>query len=75
MEDYILKFYEKAKKECAEVEQGFERFDPKTRKKVIRCFINVRILCRDVFNFDNLAKTILVSFGSGDLCYCIFYAF
>ncbi len=49
MEDYILKFYEKAKKECAEVEQGFERFDPKTRKKVIRCFIIMFASCVEMF--------------------------
>ena len=39
MEYYILKLYQEAKKECPDVEQGFDRFEPQTKKTVISCFI------------------------------------
>lgn len=41
MEYYILKLYQKAKQDCPEVEQRFNRFDPKIKKIIITSFIVV----------------------------------
>ena len=35
MEYYILKCYQEAKNRCLDVDQGFERFEPKIKKIVI----------------------------------------
>ena len=35
MEYYILKCYQEAKNRCLDVDQGFDRFEPKIKKIVI----------------------------------------
>ena len=37
MEYYVLKFYESAKQKCPEVEQGFNRLEPKIKKIAMLC--------------------------------------
>ena len=37
MEYYITKLYEEAKKNCPDVDQGLDRFEPQTRRLVIAC--------------------------------------
>lgn len=37
MEYYILKLYQEEKKKCPDVEQGFDRFEPKVKRIVITC--------------------------------------
>lgn len=54
MEYYILKCYQKAKQKCPEVEQGFGRFDPRTKKIVITSFIIMLI------SFVEIAVTLLL---------------
>jgi hypothetical protein len=39
MEYYILKMYQEEKKKCSEVEQGFDRYEPNTKKFVIGCLV------------------------------------
>lgn len=39
MEYYILEFYQKAKKECLDEEQGGDGFEPKVKRIVNACFI------------------------------------
>lgn len=41
MEYYILKCYQESKNECPDVEQGFDRFEPKIKKIVIACLVAV----------------------------------
>ena len=48
MEYYILKLYQEAKKECPDVEQGFDRFEPQTKKTVISCFIIMFVSCAEM---------------------------
>lgn len=45
MEYYILKFYQDEKKKNPEIEQGFDRFEPKLKKIVIGCFIVMFASC------------------------------
>lgn len=45
MEYYILKCYQEAKNECPDVEQGFDRIEPKIKKIVIACFIIMFVSC------------------------------
>ena len=45
MEYYILKLYQEAKKNCPDVEQGFDRFEPKIKKLVIACLIVMFVAC------------------------------
>lgn len=45
MEYYILKLYQEAKKKCPDVEQGFDRFEPKIKRIVIVCLIVVFAAC------------------------------
>lgn len=47
MEYYILKLYQEEKKKCPDVEQGFDRFEPKV--------INPDIVC---INYQNYQKDI-----------------
>ena len=48
MEYYILKLYQEAKKKCPNVEQGFDRFEPQTKKTVIVCFIIMFVSCAEM---------------------------
>lgn len=48
MEYYILKLYQEAKKKCPDVEQGFDRFEPKIKKIVIACFIIMFASCAEM---------------------------
>lgn len=48
MEYYILKLYQEAKKKCPDVEQGFDRFEPKIKKIVIGCLIVMFMACAEV---------------------------
>lgn len=48
MEYYILKLYQEEKKKCPDVEQGFDRFEPKTKKTVIACFIIMFVSCAEM---------------------------
>lgn len=41
MEYYILKCYQEAKNRCSDVDQGFDRFEPKIKKIVIACLRSV----------------------------------
>lgn len=46
MEYYILKCYQGAKNKCPDVEQGFDRFDPKIKKDCYCMFYSdVCIMC------------------------------
>lgn len=45
MENYILKLYQREKQKYPEVEQGFDRFEPEVRQKVIICFIGMIVSC------------------------------
>lgn len=48
MEYYILKCYQEAKRKCPDVEQGFDRFEPKQKKIVIVCLILMFISCAEM---------------------------
>lgn len=48
MEYYILKLYQEAKKNCSDVEQGFDRFEPKIKKIAIACLILMFAACAEV---------------------------
>lgn len=48
MEYYILKCYQEAKNKCLDVEQGFDRFEPKIKKMVIACFVVMFISCAEI---------------------------
>lgn len=48
MEYYILKCYQEAKNKCPDVEQGFDRFEPKIKKMVIACLIVMFISCAEI---------------------------
>jgi glucan phosphoethanolaminetransferase (alkaline phosphatase superfamily) len=48
MEYYILKMYQEAKKNCSEVEQGFDRFEPNTKRIVIGCLVAMFISCAEM---------------------------
>ena len=48
MEYYILKCYQEAKNKCPDVEQGFDRFEPKIKKMVIACFVVMFISCAEI---------------------------
>lgn len=45
MENYILKLYQREKQKYPEVEQGFDRFEPRVRWIVIGCFIGMIASC------------------------------
>ncbi len=48
MEYYILKCYQEEKKKCPDVEQGFDRFEPKIKIIVITCLILMFIACAEM---------------------------
>lgn len=48
MEYYILKCYQEAKNKCPDVEQGFDRFEPKIKKMVIAWLIVMFISCAEI---------------------------
>ena len=48
MEYYILKLYQEAKKKCPDVEQGFDRFEPKIKKIVIVCLVVMLAACAEM---------------------------
>ena len=48
MEYYILKLYENEKQKCSEVEQGFDRFEPKVKRIVIVCIIVMFASCTEM---------------------------
>ena len=48
MEYYILKCYQEAKNKCPDVEQGFDRFEPKIKKLVIAWLIVMFISCAEI---------------------------
>ena len=48
MEYYILKLYQEAKKKCPDVEQGFDRFEPKIKKIVIVCLVAMFAACAEM---------------------------
>lgn len=48
MEYYILKCYQGAKNKCPDVEQGFDRFEPKIKKMVIAWLIVMFISCAEI---------------------------
>lgn len=45
MEYYIMKLYQKAKERNPEVEQGFNRFEPKVKRCIMGCFITMIAAC------------------------------
>lgn len=45
MEYYILLCYQKAKKNCQDVEQGFDRYEPRIKKIIIACLILMILAC------------------------------
>ena len=47
MEYYILKCYQEAKNRCLDVDQGFDRFEPKIKKIVIACLVAMFISCAE----------------------------
>lgn len=48
MEYYIFKLYQKEKQKCSEVEQGFDRFEPRVKKIVITGLIVMFAACAEV---------------------------
>lgn len=48
MEYYILKCYQEAKNKCSDVEQGFDRFEPKIKKMVMACLVVMFISCAEI---------------------------
>ena len=48
MEYYILKLYQEAKKKCPDVEQGFDRFEPKVKRIVITCLVVMFAACAEM---------------------------
>ena len=48
MEYYILKCYQEAKNRCSDVEQGFDRFEPKIKKIVIACLVVMFTSCAEI---------------------------
>lgn len=48
MEYYILKCYQEAKNKCPDVEQGFDRFEPKIKKMVIACLVVMFTSCAEI---------------------------
>lgn len=48
MEYYILKCYQEAKNRCSDVDQGFDRFEPKIKKIVIACLVAMFISCAEI---------------------------
>ena len=48
IEYYILKLYQEAKKKCPDVEQRFDRLEPKIKKIVIACFMVMFAACAEV---------------------------
>ncbi len=48
MEYYILKLYQNEKKKYPEIEQGFDRFEPKVKKIVIVCLILMFASCAEM---------------------------
>lgn len=48
MEYYILKCYQESKNECPDVEQGFDRFEPKIKKIVIACLVVMFTSCAEI---------------------------
>lgn len=48
MEYYILSCYQEKKKKCPDIEQGFDRFEPKIKKIVIACLILMFIACAEM---------------------------
>lgn len=47
MENYILELYEDAKQKCKDVEIGFDRFDPRTKKQVIGWLMIFYLSCAE----------------------------
>ena len=64
MEYYILKCYPEAKNKCPDVEQGFDRFEPKIKKMVIACLIVMFISCAEII-FTMLLFPIQLWYGIG----------
>lgn len=48
MEYYILKCYQEAKNKCPDVDQGFDRFEPKIKKIVMTCFVAMFASCAEM---------------------------
>lgn len=48
MEYYILKCYQEAKNRCSDVDQGFDRFEPKIKKIVIACLVVMFTSCAEI---------------------------
>lgn len=48
MEYYILKCYQEAKNRCSDIDQGFNRFEPKIKKIVIACIIAMFASCAEI---------------------------
>lgn len=48
MEYYILKLYQEEKKKCPDVEQGFDRFEPKIKRIVIICLVAMFVGCAEM---------------------------
>ena len=48
MEYYILKLYQEEKKKCPDVEQGFDRFEPKVKRIVITCLVVMFAACAEM---------------------------
>ena len=48
MEYYILKCYQEAKNKCPDVEQGFDRFEPKIKKMVKACLAVMFTSCAEI---------------------------
>lgn len=48
MEYYILKCYQEAKNKCPDVDQGFDRFEPKIKKIVMTCLVAMFASCAEM---------------------------
>lgn len=48
MEYYILQLYQNEKQKCSEVEQGFDRFEPRVKKIVMVCLVLMFVACAEV---------------------------
>lgn len=48
MEYYILKCYQEAKNRCSDVDQGFDRFEPKIKKMVKACLAVMFTSCAEI---------------------------
>lgn len=78
MEYYILKLYQEEKRKCPDVEQGFDRYDHKTKIVVIICLAMMFITCIGIIVTSLLCPNLQWYFSCIFLCllstFILFYA-